>query len=106
VIPVKVDPSCPGGDTEGRTFLGPRAVRKQSPFDGPRSREPRRKLSPRVASPNKWARIEALQRLKDFIADYRKAWQAYREGRCPPETFPHGTYWMRVYAGVPCATPG
>jgi hypothetical protein len=91
--------------TDGRTFLGARAVREQSPFDSPRTREPRRKMSPHVASPNKWARIEALQRLRDFIADYREAWQAYREGRSPPARFPAGTYWIKVYVGVRCAAP-
>jgi REP element-mobilizing transposase RayT len=90
---------------EGRTFLGVRDVRKQSPFDSPRSHEPRRKMSPRVASRNKWARIEALQRLEEFLADYRKAWKPYREGRSPPVRFPPGTYWLRVYVGVPCAAP-
>jgi putative transposase len=90
---------------QGRTFLGARAVRKQSSFDRPANREPRRNMSPRVASTNKWARIEALGRLKAFISDYRAAWQAYREGRDPPVPFPAGTYWMRAYAGVQCATP-
>ncbi len=61
-------------------------------------------MSPRVACRNKWRRIEALCRLKSFVADYRDAWQRYREGQ-RDVLFPHGTYWLRVYAGVTCV-PG
>ena len=89
---------------EGRTFLGARAVLRQSPFDRPRTHEPRRELSPRVACRNKWARIEAICRLKAFVQSYKDAWQRYRTGQ-RDAVFPHGTYWLRVYAGVTCV-PG
>lgn len=89
---------------EGRTFLGAKAVLRQSPFDRPKTHEPRRKISPRVACHNKWARIEALGRLKAFVQRYKEAWQRYRIGQRDVE-FPYGTYWLRVYASVPCA-PG
>ena len=89
---------------EGRTFMGVRAVLRQSPFDRPRTHEPRRELSPRVACRNKWARIEALCRLKAFVEGYRAAWQRYRDGH-RDAVFPHGTYWLRVYASVTCS-PG
>jgi putative transposase len=89
---------------EGRTFMGARAVLRQSPFDRPRTHEPRRELSPRVACRNKWARIEALCRVKSFVEGYRAAWQRYRDGH-RDAVFPHGTYWLRVYASVTCS-PG
>ena len=89
---------------EGRSFMGRAKVLRQSPFDSPRSHEPRRQLNPRVAGRSKWARIEAIQRLKSFIDDYRQAWSAFRRGD-RAALFPHGTYWMRRYAGVTCAAP-
>ena len=89
---------------EGRSFMGARAVCKQSPFDRPKTHEPRREMSPRVACRNKWARIEALGRLKAFVESYRDAWLRYRDGQ-REALFPHGTYWLRVHAGVTCV-PG
>jgi len=90
---------------EGRTYLGRRNVLKQSPFDYPPSSEPRRGLSPRVACKDKWKRIEALQRLRSFWHHYREAWLRFKAGN-RNAVFPYGTYWMRVYANVACATPG
>ncbi|MBK8481326.1 MAG: hypothetical protein IPL40_09140 [Proteobacteria bacterium] len=87
---------------EGRGVLGRRAVLRQSAFDTPSRPEPRRKTSPRVAGGNKWARIEALQRLRDFVAGYRDAWLRWRAGD-RGATFPFGTYALRLYAGACCA---
>ncbi|HMR74113.1 MAG TPA: hypothetical protein PKD61_03345, partial [Polyangiaceae bacterium] len=42
----------------GRGVLGSKAVRRQSPFSYPRSSSERRRLRPRVATKNKWRRIE------------------------------------------------
>lgn len=89
---------------EGIRFLGRRQVRDQSPYDHPFSKEPRRQISPRVASKNKWRRIEALRRLEDFIEAYRAAYAQWRRGGVLV-LFPRGTYLLRVQAGVPCA-PG
>jgi len=44
------------------------------------NREPRRNLRPRLAAPNKWARIEALLRNRTFVRDYMAARQQWREG--------------------------
>ena len=85
-------------------MLGQRAVLRQSPFDRPRSHEPRRQLNPRVASRNKWARIEALSRLKAFIESYKEAWQRWRHGQ-RDVLFPYGTYALRLHAGVQCVGP-
>jgi REP element-mobilizing transposase RayT len=84
------------------SFVGVQGVLAQSPFDRPRSGEPRRTLSPRVAARDKWKRIELLRRLKSFLADYREALQVWREGLVEP-VFPAGTYLMRVAHGVACA---
>jgi len=86
---------------EGQSFLGRSAVRKQSHFASPRSAEPRRRMSPRVAAKNKWRRIEALQRLKEFIRRYRDALALWRAGFADVK-FPTGTYALRVVAGVRC----
>ena len=61
-------------------------------------------MSPRVATRNRWARIEALFRLKAFADQYRDAWQRNRAGQ-RDAVFPAHTYWLRVYASVTCA-PG
>jgi len=82
----------------GRRVLGRRAVLAQSWRDRPTSHEPRRNLRPRVASPNKWARIEALQRNRAFAAAYASARERWREGA--PAVFPPGTYWLQRFASV------
>jgi putative transposase len=90
---------------ENRAFLGVHRVLKQSPFARPRPGEPRRGLDPRVAARDRWKRIELLQRLKSFLADYREALRVWRERKAAPE-FPAGTYLMRVAHGVACAAAG
>lgn len=90
---------------EGRSFLGARRVLAQSPFARPPPVEPRRGLRPRVASRDKWKRLEAIGRLKSFLAAYREAWLAFSAG-ARATVFPEGTYWMRVTYGVACAASG
>ncbi len=90
--------------SDGHPFMGARAVCKQSPFDRPTTHEPRREMSPQVACRNNWARIEALGRLKALVDSYKAAWHRYRAGQ-REAVFPHGTYWLRVYASVTCV-PG
>jgi REP element-mobilizing transposase RayT len=89
----------------GRKFLGVAAVLAQKPTDSPRTPEPRRQLSPRVAARDKWMRIEALTGLKAFASDYHEAMAARRAGDLSA-VFPYGTYLMRVLHNVPCAAPG
>ena len=86
-------------ETSGRRVLGRAQVLKQSPVDRPHSYEERRKLSPRVASANKWARIEATQRNRAFLATYRAARELWQAGIAV--IFPAGTYWLRRFANVP-----
>jgi len=84
---------------EGRRTLGRAEVLRQQPTDRPQSVEARRQVNPRVASVNKWARIEALQRNKTFLAAYKAARDLWKAGCIA--TFPTGTYWLRRFAGVP-----
>lgn len=91
--------------SEGRAFLGRRQVLTQKPGALPRSSEPRRELNPRIAGRDKWKRIEAIGRLKDFLKAYRIAWLEFTRG-IRNTLFPPGTYWMRVAYGVRCASAG
>ena len=89
-------------EAEGCAFLGCEAVLRQSPFDAPASSSDRFELNPRVACRDKWRRIEALCRLKEFLDAYREAWQAFKRG-VKDVVFPAGTYWMCRHAGLPAA---
>jgi hypothetical protein len=84
----------------GKRVLGVKAIKRQSAFDSPKSHAPRRELNPRVAARNKWRRIEALRRNKQWLAAYRDAMRRYNAGdRDAP--FPFGTYKMQREAHVP-----
>lgn len=85
-------------------FLGVLKVLAQRPMDRPRRHEPRRRLRPRVASRDKWRRIEALGKLKEFVSDYRRALESWRAGS--DAVFPAGTYHMRVLHGAACLAGG
>ena len=87
---------------EGRVFLGVLGVRAQSPFDRPKTHEPRRSLNPRIACRDKWKRVEAIGRRKVFLSRYRQAFTAWREGKTEV-VFPAGTYWMRHFTAACCA---
>lgn len=86
-------------------FLGVARVLAQKASARPRSVEPRRGLNPRVAARDRWKRIEALGRLKSFLAEYQTALRAWRQGRRSVR-FPEGTYLMRVAHGAACAGAG
>jgi len=90
---------------KGLTIMGRSAVLAQDPFDRPRSFDPRRGLNPRVACKDKWRRIEALARRKEFLEAYREAWDSFKEGN-KDAVFPEGTYWMCRHAGCACTSPG
>jgi putative transposase len=83
----------------GGRILGRRGVLAQSWRDQPGSREPRRNLRPRVATPNKWARIEAIMRDRAFVVEYAAARARWRERAAA--VFPVGTYWLQRFASVP-----
>jgi hypothetical protein len=79
--------------------LGRFAVLRQSWRESPTSREPRRGLRPTIAARSLWARLEAIARNREFPIAHRRARLALRAG--VPIPFPHGTYWLRVFMGVP-----
>jgi len=89
---------------EGRTFLGRRGVLAQSHTDTAQSWERRRNLRPRISCRDRWKRMEAIQRLKSFLNDYREAWEKFRAG-IRDVVFPYGTYSMRINLGVCCQAP-
>ncbi len=70
----------------------------------PVSREKRFGINPKIAAKNKWLRIEAIQRRKEFLSAYHKAYKRWRDGE-REVLFPVGTYTLRILAGVRCA-PG
>jgi hypothetical protein len=78
-------------------------VLAQNPFAKPATREAHRSLKPRVASQNKWKRLEAIGRMRRFLSEYREAWRAFKAG-AREVVFPEGTYGMRVWCGVACAS--
>jgi putative transposase len=87
----------------GSRVLGMKAVLEQRVDGRPRSREPRRCLSPRVACRNTWRRIEALVRNRAFLGAYRAARELFLAG--VEVLFPPGSYWLRRFAGVRCEPP-
>ncbi|MBN2527039.1 MAG: hypothetical protein JXR76_11650, partial [Deltaproteobacteria bacterium] len=56
-----------------QTFLGMDAVLKQSHKDKPQSHEERRGLNPKFFAMDKWLRIDAIKRYKQFVSSY---WEA------------------------------
>jgi hypothetical protein len=85
----------------GRRVLGRYAVLRQSWRESPTSREPRRNLRPTIATRSLWARLEAMQRKREFVASYREARRALLAGQ--PIPFPNGTYWLRRFVGIAVA---
>jgi chromosomal replication initiation ATPase DnaA len=67
-------------ESVGHTFPGIRAVIKQLPYSSPRTREKRYGINPKLASKNKWLRMEAIQRHKEFQYEYRQAFKRWKEG--------------------------
>jgi REP element-mobilizing transposase RayT len=86
----------------GTRVLGRRTILRQSWRDCPATRAPRRNLRPRIAARNRWARIEAILRNREFLAAYRDARACWIDGNASP--FPVGTYWLRRFAHVPLAS--
>lgn len=87
----------------GRSVMGRYAVLRQSWRDSPYSRAPRRNLRPTIAAKSLWARLEAIQRKREFQVAYRAARMALLAGT--PIPFPFGTYWLRRFTGVVVDAP-
>jgi REP element-mobilizing transposase RayT len=89
---------------ERRSFMGAARVLAEDPFSGPRTTEPRLKLKPRIGCLDPVMRLEAIARLRTFLAAHRAAWLAFAAG-LREFVFPYGTYEMRVAYGVRCEAP-
>jgi len=85
----------------GNTFVGASGVMSQDVYASPRRPAPKRNLSPRVAAKDKWHRIEVLQRLKEFTAEYKEKRKAFIAGVLDV-VFPAGTYQMVHSYGAVC----
>jgi putative transposase len=82
-------------------LLGRKAVLRQSAFSQPKTIAKRRGMVPRVATRNKWARIERLRRNERFQRRYRAAFDRRRSGDVEV-AFPFGTYQLLVLGLVLC----
>jgi len=85
----------------GKSFLGTKMVLRQAFSARPKTPEPRRNLSPRIACKATEHRVRALDDLARFLDRYREAWARWRNGDRQVK-FPLGTYAMRVREGVRC----
>jgi hypothetical protein len=56
----------------------------------------------RFAARDLSARLEALQRYREFLVAYREARTRWIAGDAFP--FPMGTYWLRRFAAIPLAS--
>jgi len=84
--------------TAGTAVLGRNKILSQRWNDRPPDAEPRRQISPTLASRDKWRRIEGLARNKLFQALYRAAFEGFRAGAAA--IFPFGTWCMRFRAAI------
>ena len=64
----------------GRRVLGRKGVMRQWHYSSPDIPEDRRVVQKRVAARDKWARIEAILRDKQWLADYAEALAALKRG--------------------------
>ncbi|MGE0551712.1 MAG: hypothetical protein AB7R00_31980 [Kofleriaceae bacterium] len=89
--------------TRTRPVLGRRRVMRQSWRDTAMSCRSHRDISPRVASRNKWRRIERLQYNAAWLTEYQAARALWLAGL--PAKFPPGTYWLARFANVQIRGP-
>jgi putative transposase len=85
----------------GRTFAGMDEVLRCDPEGRPHTREPRRRVNPRVAGSDRDVRIQATIRWSSFVRMYREAWLRWRDGD-HAVAFPEGTWLMRVRHRAAC----
>ena len=89
-------------NTAGNRFLGAKGVLNQKIYSAPQAPAPRRRLSPGVASKDKWRRIEALAANMEFVRAHAEARKAFIAGD-RDVIFPAGTYRFERQFGVCCA---
>jgi putative transposase len=92
---------------EGKSFMGLERIKKTSPYQRATSWEDLRALNPTfaVGRGQHKARELAIQAVKTFREAYRAALDLWRRGDRRAQ-FPAGTWWMRVFHGVPVADTG
>jgi len=83
------------------TIVGRKAILRQSPYSCPKTCTERRGLRPRVATRNKWRRIELLCANKRFHQRYREAFERRCHGHADV-VFPYGTYQLKMLNLVRC----
>lgn len=88
----------------GRSFIGVAALRRQRWDARPRTPAPRGQLAPRVAAKDKATRVALLKGLATFVAQYRVALEAFREGT-RDVIFPAGTWLACRRFGVQAHPP-
>jgi|GEM_PF-2147138 len=87
-----------------RAVIGMKLVLKQNWQLSPRNKQDMFSSIPSVSGQSKWAKMEALQRLKAFIQDYRRALQSFIRHQVDV-CFPHGTWMMKNLYAIACAPP-
>lgn len=80
----------------------PAQVQEVAPTDSPRTREPRRRLSPTIATRDVATRRAAAAARAEFLEKYRAAFASWVQG-IRTVCFPFGTYLMRVRHAAICA---
>ena len=87
--------------TEGRSFMGAKAIMRTSPFEAPDAPHPVGSLAPRLAAGgDRKAMGVAATALKLFRIAYREAWRAFKDGI--DVVFPGGTLLMARRHRVRC----
>jgi putative transposase len=89
----------------GAQVLGRAAVLRQDWRASPRTDHGRAEESPLSSGRSKWARIEAYMRSRPFRDAYVAARETLMNG-VRDVVFPAGTYWLRRFAQVTCASAG
>ena len=86
----------------GRPFVGLTGLADQHWSECPTTWAKRRNLRPRIATKNKWRRLEAIARDRTFAAEYADCREQWLSGN-RDVLWPAGTYQMRVQHHVRCA---
>ena len=84
---------------EGRSFLGVKAILAVNPWDAPRTRAPRRRLSPRFAFTFRAYFVAAVAALRRWRAQHAQCRASLRTGAADV-VFPAGTWALPRYFGV------
>lgn len=81
-----------------KRFMGLAKLAKTKWRDAPKTAEERFKVEPKFASSDKWRRIAAIERTKEWNAHYARSRADHARGKNP--IFPYGTYLLRVRYNV------